>query len=216
MSTVLSAKNRSGEQGLRPKQLRRQGNIPAVVYGSKVDSTPVYISSADFAKTIKEVGRNGIISLDIDGAKQDVIMTDYQRDTINNEILHADFLAIDKSSKVNVDVNVVLVGEAAGVKDGGVLQQPLFTVSITSTPENIPSALEVDVTNLQVNETLTVADLNTEGKYEINHEEDEVVVSILPPKVEEEIDTGEQQDGGAPDNEEGRETEPSDASEKEE
>ncbi|ALC88460.1 50S ribosomal protein L25 [Bacillus sp. FJAT-18017] len=216
MSTTLLAKNRGGEQNLRPKQLRKQGDIPAVVYGSKVDSTPVYVSSAEFAKTLKEVGRNGVISLDIEGNKQDVIMTDYQKDTINNEILHADFLAVDKTSKISVDVNVVLTGDAAGVRDGGILQQPLFTVSITSTPENIPQSLEVDVTNLQVNEVLTIADLSSEGKFEFNHEGDEVIASILPPKVEEEINSGEQQDGGTPENEEGRETEPSGASKKEE
>ncbi|WP_043931794.1 50S ribosomal protein L25/general stress protein Ctc [Bacillus sp. EB01] len=215
MSTTLLAKNRGGEQNLRPKQLRKQGDIPAVVYGSKVDSTPVYVSSAEFAKTLKEVGRNGVISLDIEGNKQDVIMTDYQKDTINNEILHADFLAVDKTSKLSVDVNVVLTGDAAGVRDGGILQQPLFTVSITSTPENIPQSLEVDVTNLQVNEVLTIADLSSDGKFEFNHEGDEVIASILPPKVEEEINSGEQQDGGTPENEEGRETEPSGASEKE-
>jgi large subunit ribosomal protein L25 len=216
MSTTLLAKNRGGEQNLRPKQLRRQGNIPAVVYGSKVNSTPVYVSSAEFAKTLKEVGRNGVISLDIEGDKQDVIMTDYQKDTINNEILHADFLAVDKTSKIGVDVNVVLTGDAAGVRDGGILQQPLFTVSITSTPENIPQSIEVDITNLQVNEVITIADLSSDGKFEINHEGDEVIASILPPKVEEEINSGEQQDGGTPENEEGRETEPSGASEKEE
>ncbi|RDU34798.1 50S ribosomal protein L25/general stress protein Ctc [Neobacillus piezotolerans] len=209
MSTVLQAKNRGGEKKVSVRKLRREGNIPAVVYGSKVESVPVYVSAAEFAKTIKQVGRNGIISLDVEGQKQDVVLTEYQKDVINNEITHADFLAVDKSSKINVDVNVALVGDAPGVKDGGILQQPLFTVSITSTPANIPPSIEVDITNLQVGETITIADLNTDGKYLINHEEDEVVASILPPKVEEEIDSGEQQDGGVPENEEGRETEAS-------
>lgn len=209
MSTVLKAKNRSGEKKVSVRKLRREGNIPAVIYGSMVESMPVYVNAADFAKTIKQVGRNGIISLDVDGNKQDVVLTEYQKDVINNAITHADFLAVDKSSKIHADVNVALVGDAAGVKDGGVLQQPLFTVSITSTPANIPPSIEVDITNLQVGETITIADLNTEGKFQVNHEEDEVIASILPPKVEEEIDSGEQQDGGVPENEEGRETEAS-------
>ncbi|WP_059174196.1 50S ribosomal protein L25/general stress protein Ctc [Bacillus sp. FJAT-27445] len=209
MSTVLQAKNRSGEKKVSVRELRREGNIPAIVYGSKVDSIPVYVSAAEFAKTIKQVGRNGIISLDVDGNRQDVVLTEYQKNVINNEITHADFLAVDKSSKINADVNVALVGDAAGVRDGGVLQQPLFTVSITSSPANIPSSIEVDITGLQVGETITIADLNTDGKFQINHEADEVIASILPPKVEEEIDSGEQQDGGTPENEEGRETEAS-------
>ncbi|WP_316572795.1 50S ribosomal protein L25/general stress protein Ctc [Neobacillus sp. YIM B06451] len=209
MSTVLQATNRSGEKRISVRKLRREGNIPAVVYGSDVESTPVYVSAADFAKTIKEVGRNGVFSLDVDGNKQDVVLTDYQKEVINNDIIHADFLAVDKSTKINAEVNVTLVGDSQGVRDGGVLQQPLFAVSITSTPANIPPAIEVDITSMQVGDVLTIADLNTEGKFEINHEPDEVIASILPPRVEEEIDTGEQQDGGVPENEEGRETAPS-------
>jgi len=209
MSTVLQAKERKELRHSALKQIRTGGNIPAIIYGSKVDSKPVYVSAADLSKTIRQVGRNGVISLDVDGSKQDVILTDYQENMIKREIIHVDFLAVDKSSKINVDVRLVLAGDAAGVKDGGVLQQPLHQLSITSTPDNIPQQIEVDVTNLQVGETLTVADILNQGStFQINHENDEVIASILPPQQEEEINAGEQQDGGHPDNEEGRETTP--------
>jgi large subunit ribosomal protein L25 len=208
MSTVLQAKERKEFRHSSLKAIRKSGNIPAVIYGSKVDSKPVFISSADLTKTIRQVGRNGVISLDVDGSKQDVVLSDYQEDSIKREIIHVDFLAVDKSSKINVDVRLVLTGEAAGVKDGGVLQQPVHQVSITSTPDQIPQQIEVDVTNLQVGETLTIADILYQGTFTINHENDEVVASILPPKQEEEINSGEQQAAGHPDNEEGRETTP--------
>jgi len=85
----------------------------------------------------------------------------------------------------------------------------IHQLSITSTPDNIPQQIEVDVTNLQVGETLTIADILNQGStFQINHENDEVIASILPPKQEDEINAGEQQDGGHPDNEEGRETTP--------
>jgi large subunit ribosomal protein L25 len=208
MSTVLQAKERKEFRHSALKAIRETGNIPAIIYGSKVDSKPVVISSADLTKTIRQVGRNGVISLDVDGSKQDVILTDYQADSIKKEIIHVDFLAVDKSSKINVDVRLVLVGEAAGVKDGGVLQQPLHQISITSTPDNIPPQIEVDISNLQVGETVTMGDIPSAGAFSINHEDDEVVASILPPKQEEEINSGEQQEEGHPDNEEGRETTP--------
>ena len=209
MSTVLQAKERKELRHSELKQIRTNGNIPAIIYGTKVDSKPVYVSSADLTKTIRQVGRNGVISLDVDGSKQDVVLTDYQEDSIKREIIHVDFLAVDKSSKINVEVRLVLAGDAAGVKDGGVLQQPLHQLSITSTPDNIPQQIEVDVSNLQVGETLTIADILNQGStFQINHENDEVIASILPPKQEDEINAGEQQDGGHPDNEEGRETTP--------
>ena len=208
MSTVLQAKERKEFRHSALKAIRDTGNIPAIIYGAKVDNKPVSISSADLTKTIRQVGRNGVISLDVDGSKQDVVLTDYQEDSIKKEIIHVDFLAVDKSSKINVDVRIVLVGEAAGVKDGGVMQQPLHQLAVTSTPDQIPQQIEVDVTNLQVGETLTIADILYQGTFTINHENDEVVASILPPKQEEEINAGEQQAGGHPDNEEGRETTP--------
>jgi large subunit ribosomal protein L25 len=208
MSTVLQAKERKEFRHSALKKIRTSGNIPAIIYGNKMDNKPVFVSSADLTKTIRQVGRNGVISLDVEGSKQDVILTEYQEDSFKKQILHVDFLAIDKSSKINVDVRLVLVGEAAGVKDGGVLQQPIHQISITSTPDNIPQQIEVDIANLQVGETVTMGDIPSGGGFIINHEDDEVVASILPPKQEEEINAGEQQESGHPDNEEGRETTP--------
>lgn len=209
MSSLLQATERTEFRNSALRKIRQEGNIPAVIYGSKVESKPVFVNGLDLIKTIKTVGRNGVFSLDIDGNKQDVILSEYQEDHVKKEIVHADFLAVDKSSKLTVEVRVVLTGEAAGVKDGGVLQQPFHELSITATPDNIPQAIEVDVTNLQVGETVTVADILYQGEFEINHDSELTIASILPPKVEKEISTGEQQEGGIPENQEGRETEAS-------
>lgn len=208
MSSVLQAKERKELRKSELKKIRGNGNIPAVIYGARVENKPVSINSADLTKMMRAVGRNGIISLDVEGDKHDVILIEYQEDTIKREIIHVDFLAVNKSSKVNVNVRLVLVGETAGVKDGGVLQQPLHEISITAVPANIPPQIEVDISNLQVGDTLTIADMVTGGAFTINHEDEEVIASILPPKLEVEINSGEQQEDGHPDNEEGRETHP--------
>jgi large subunit ribosomal protein L25 len=208
MSATLKANERTGSQRSALRQLRKEGNIPAVVYGKGTESQSVYVNGIEFLKTIRENGKNGVISLDVNGSQKDVMLTDYHQDHIKNEILHADFLVVDKSSKVNASVRVNLVGVAAGVKGGGVIQQPLHEVNITATPGNIPESIDVDVTNLQVGENMTLADVKS-GNYEINDDESTVIVSILPPKVEEEINSGEEQEPGVPENEEGRETEAS-------
>ncbi|SDN83763.1 50S ribosomal protein L25/general stress protein Ctc [Bacillus sp. OK048] len=208
MSTILQAMERKELRTSELRRIRNNGNIPAIIYGRSVESKPVYVSSADLTKTIRHVGRNGVISLDVEGVKQDVVLSDYQEDSIKREIIHVDFLAVDKSSKITVTVRLVLTGDAAGVKDGGVLQQPVHELSITSTPNEIPQQIEVDVTTLQVGETLKISDILYQGSFTINHEEEEVIASILPPRQEEEINAGEQQEGGHPDNEEGRETKP--------
>ncbi|TCN17670.1 50S ribosomal protein L25/general stress protein Ctc [Mesobacillus foraminis] len=213
MGAVLKANERTDLQHSSLKRLRAEGNIPAVVYGRNQESQSVYVDSVDFLKTIREVGRNGIISLDVGGNTTEVMLSDYQEDSIKRDILHADFIAVDMGSEITATVRLNLTGEAAGVKDGGVLQQPVHEISVTATPGNIPAAVELDVTNLQVGETLMVADLKTNNNYQINDDESLVLASILAPRQEEEISSGEQQEPGTPENEEGRETEASEESE---
>ena len=212
MSSVLEAKERTEFRNSELTRIRNEGNIPAVVYGSKMESKSVYLNGPDFIKTMREVGRNGVFSLNLNGSQVNVILNDYQSDPIKNDILHADLLAVDMSKEIEANVRISLVGDAAGVKDGGVMQQPLYEVSITATPGNIPQSIDVDVSNLQVGETITVADIRMNRNFSINHEDDETICSILPPKQEEEIDTGEEQAEGIPENEEGRETEATDES----
>lgn len=206
MTAVLQAQERKEFRGSALTRIRRGGNIPAVVYGAKLDSKSIYVSEADFTKVIRKVGRNGVISLDVGGNKHNVVLSDYQADPIKNEVIHVDFLAVDMSKEITANVRINLVGDAAGVKDGGVMQQAMHELTVTATPDHIPQSIDVDVSNLQVNETLTVADIQTNSSYKINEGHEEVVASILPPRQETEINSGEEQEPGTPDNEEGRET----------
>ena len=154
MKTVLLAKERKELRHSELKEIRDNGNIPAIIYGADMESKSVFVSSIDFTKTIRTVGRNGVISLDVDGSKFEVVLTEYQEDAIKKEIKHVDFLVVNKSSKITVTVKLALIGDAAGVKDGGVMQQTFHELAITSTPGNIPQQIEVDVTNLQVGENI--------------------------------------------------------------
>jgi large subunit ribosomal protein L25 len=203
MSTVLQATERTDKRRGTLTRIRKEGNVPAIVYGAKKENTSIYLREVDLLKTIKDVGRNGVISLDVNGNTQNVIVTDYQVDPLKNGFIHVDFLAVDMSKEVTANVNVNLVGDAAGVKDGGVMQQSLFEVSIAAKPGDIPPSIDIDVTNLQVADTITVADIKELGNFTVNHEEDEVIASILPPRQEEVIDSGEKQGEAPPENGEG-------------
>ncbi|WP_170008596.1 50S ribosomal protein L25/general stress protein Ctc [Bacillus fonticola] len=206
MAINLNAKKRTDLKGSTTRLLRESGSIPAVVYGNKADNTPITVDSIAFVKTMREAGRNGVINLSVEGSTYNVILSDYQQDFLKNEVTHADFLAVDMSAEIDADVQVTLVGNAQGVKDGGVLQQSLHEVSVTAKPSDIPMAVEFDISSLVVSDTVTVADLKTSASnYTINHEDGETVASILPPRQEEEIDSGEEQAEGTPENEEGRE-----------
>ncbi len=213
MTATLQAKKRTTEKHSNLTKLRNEGKIPGIVYGSKVENTAISLNEANFLKTIREVGRNGVISLDIDGETYNVVLNEYDSDPIKRGIVHVDFLAVDLSKAISAPVRVSLVGEAAGVKDGGVMQQALHELTVTAKPNDIPTSIDIDVTDLQVGDTITVGDVKGYDKIEINHEQEEVIASILAPRQEEEISTGEQQEEGMPDNVEGRETKPDTAEE---
>lgn len=210
MVATLHAAERTDFRRSALSEIREKGNIPAVIYGAKVENLPIQISLADLTKTIRKVGRNGVINLDLNGKTHNVVLSEYQTDDLRGEVIHADFLAVDMSQEIVVDVVVNLIGTSPGEKDGGVVQQTLHEVSVTATPNNIPQSIEVDISELQVADTIMIEDIKTDKDYEINNEADEVIVTILPPQQEEEISTGEEQEEGTPEAEEGRETPASD------
>lgn len=209
MSNLLAAKERTNLKHSNLRNLRESGEIPAVVYGNQNGSTAISVNNGELQKTIKEIGRNGIISLDLEGKSYKVMLSDYQKDPIKNFIYHADFLIVDMSAQLQAQVRINIVGTSKGVKDGGVLQQSLHEVTVTAKPNDIPEAIDVDVTELQVGDTIYIADIQSKQHVTIDNDGEEVVASVLAPRQEEEINTGEQQDGGIPENEEGRETKPS-------
>ncbi|MED4963415.1 50S ribosomal protein L25/general stress protein Ctc [Heyndrickxia coagulans] len=206
MADVLEAKKREVKHHSSSRRLRRNGCIPGVVYGYQTENTPVYVNDAEFEKLLRENGRNAVLSLNVNGTQRNVMVHEVQTDPLKNKIIHVDFLAVNMSEDVDATVRVVLSEECAGVKDGGVLQQALHELSITTKPDQIPDAITVDVSNLQVGENITVADIRGQYGFTINHEDTETICSVLPPRQEEEISTGEQQESGTPENLEGRET----------
>ncbi|MGE7604800.1 50S ribosomal protein L25/general stress protein Ctc [Peribacillus sp. NPDC097675] len=208
-SNLLVAKERKVAKQSNLRNLRESGEIPAVVYGNHNGSTAISVNNADFQRTIKEVGRNGIISLDLEGTKHQVMLSDYQKDSLKNHVFHADFLIVDMKAELQAQVRINLVGTCKGVKDGGVLQQSLHEVTVSARPDDIPESIDVDVTELQVGDSIYISDIQKNQKVSLDNSAEEVIASVLPPRQEEEISTGEQQDGGIPENQEGRETEAS-------
>ncbi|WP_203289320.1 50S ribosomal protein L25/general stress protein Ctc [Metabacillus sp. cB07] len=205
--TTLKVKERTVFTNSARRKVREEGQVPAVIYGKTTEPKSISLDSIELIKTLRDEGRNAIIKLDLDGKSHSVMLYEMQTDPLKNEITHADFYVVNMKEDVEVDVPITLTGDAQGVKDGGVLQQPLYQASITAKPGEIPQTIEVDISELGVNDTLTIGDVKISGKYSFNHEKDEVVASILPPQQEEEIDSGEEQEPGEPENAEGRESE---------
>ncbi|HEY4554017.1 MAG TPA: 50S ribosomal protein L25/general stress protein Ctc [Bacillaceae bacterium] len=200
MSTVLKAKSRTNGPRSILTEHRKQGYIPAVVYGFKAENTPVFVSAADFIKTIREVGRNGVISLQLDDKQQNVVLNEYQEDPLRNEIIHVDFLAVDLSQEIQANVRVELSEDSVGVKNGGVLQQILHELTVTAKPDQIPDAIQVDVSALEIGDTVSVGEIRSKHSVTINHEDDDIIASILAPRTADETEEAEPEaanEGGA-------------------
>ncbi|HHY75097.1 MAG TPA: 50S ribosomal protein L25/general stress protein Ctc [Bacillus bacterium] len=189
--------------------LRRGGKIPAVVYGKNKPTKHIYFDSLEFMKTMRKSGRNGIIQLKVENDNpESVMLHDVQINPLNGEVVHADFFIVNMASEIDVEVIVNLIGDAQGIKDGGTLQQPLYKVSVRCLPGDIPEKIDIDITQYNIGDVITVRDIKIDGKYEIIDDGDTVIASILAPKVEDEVGSGEVQDeGGAKDIDENSNTE---------
>lgn len=166
------------------KTLRKIGKVPAIVYGYGTKNTSVKVDEVEFIKVIREVGRNGVIELGVGSKTIKVMVSDYQFDPLKNQITHIDFLAINMSEERTVEVPVQLTGEAVGAKEGGVVEQPLFDLEVTATPDNIPESIEIDISELDVNDSYSVADIKVLGDFTIENDPEESVVTVVPPTEE--------------------------------
>ncbi|MGE6632322.1 50S ribosomal protein L25/general stress protein Ctc [Bacillus sp. NPDC077027] len=182
---TLKATERTEFKRSTLQKIRHSGHVPGVIYGKNTESLAVSLDSVDLLKTLRDEGKNTIITLDVNGETKSVMVTELQTDPLKNELVHADFQVVDLQKEIDADVPIQLIGKSKGVKDGGVLQQPLFELSVTAKPTDIPQNIEADITGLEVNDVLTVGDLAVQSSYQINNDSEEVVASILPPQQSE-------------------------------
>ncbi|EJD8482160.1 50S ribosomal protein L25/general stress protein Ctc [Staphylococcus pseudintermedius] len=166
------------------RKIREAGKVPAVVYGYGTKNVSVKVDEVEFIKLMREVGRNGVIELGVGSKQIKVMVSDYQYDSLKNQITHIDFLAINMTEERTVEVPVHLIGEAPGAKEGGVVEQPLFNLEITATPDSIPEYIEVDISELNVNDSLSVADVKVSGDFTIENEAEDTIVSVVAPTEE--------------------------------
>lgn len=185
---MTAMKRETGKPHSALTDLRGEGNVPGVVYGYKTETTPIAVSEIDLIKTLRESGRNGVISLEVDGKSTNVVLSDYQMDALKGSFKHVDFLAINMSEEIEVAATVHLVGESPGEKEGGVVTQPNREVNIRVKPSDIPDSVDVDVSELQIGDSLSVSDIRSDFNFEILDEDDFLLVSVAAPRTQEELE----------------------------
>ena len=163
------------------RQLRRQGLVPAVVYGKGIDAVPVSLNPKELAEAIAGEGRNRLMALQgggsLDGSL--VLVAEILHGALKREIMHVDLHRINLTEKVRVKVPVNLVGTAAGVKEGGLLDFAMHEVEVECLPTQIPGRLDVDVTGLAIGHSFHVSDLQLPAGVKVLEDAKANVVCVL-------------------------------------
>ena len=171
------------------RRLRAQGMIPAVVYGQETDSLSLRVNPKDLDRILhSETGHNTIFKLSVGKTSKDVLIKDYQLDPIGGELLHADFQVVALDQTMTFAIPVRTVGKSVGVTEGGVLDLVLREIEVECLPTEVPEQIDVEIDELDVGDSLRVKDLKIESsKVVILSNADLVVVTVVPPHVEEEV-----------------------------
>jgi large subunit ribosomal protein L25 len=173
------------------RSLRRQGVLPAVVYGVN-ESTPIKVESRQMTKLITSGGgEHSLLTIELnEGGKKTsehpVLIKDYQMDPVSDELLHVDFIEVSLEKVVNVTVSLVIVKEPAGVKMGGILERRLREIEVECLPMQIPDKIEIDAGHIEIGNSLHVSDLTAPEGAKIITDPAEVVLSVSAPRIEEE------------------------------
>tara|TARA_E500000331_G_C17203246_1_gene690212 strand:+ start:413 stop:1102 length:690 start_codon:yes stop_codon:yes gene_type:complete len=174
------------------KKLRSEGNIPGVFYSRESnESIPFQVDKKHFNEALKS-GAN-LFNISVGKNKQVVIFKAAQYHPVTDEILHLDFYGIKMDEVITVKVPINFIGQAPGVKDeGGVLNTALTVLDISCLPLEIPDFFEVDISKLNIGDTIRVSDLEIDGKYKFETSENVLIVSVTQPMKEEEVTTDEE------------------------
>jgi large subunit ribosomal protein L25 len=183
---VLKAEKRTASGSRACRALRAEDRIPAVIYGGDVENRTITVARKDLNQVIAR--HDLMLNLEVDGEEQMVIVKEIQHGTYDHEILHADFRAVSEKDIVHVEVPVELVGEPAGAQEGGVTEQELYAIPVACKPLDIPEKYEVDISPLQIGDSIHVSDLPAIPGVEIEQDPDSpVVMCSQPMEVEETV-----------------------------
>jgi large subunit ribosomal protein L25 len=177
--------------GKKVNRLRREGIIPATVYGKGVGPFAVQLNAHTFSDVYRHAGRTTLVELAIPGQKaQSAFIHSLQRHPVTRAVLHADFLVVDLKTEVTVEVPLHVTGESELVNRGdATLNQVLTTLDVRALPTELPPYIEVDISGLDsMDKSIRVRDLALSGKGTIVTPEDELVVSLTPARVEEAVE----------------------------
>ena len=193
----LAAENRSEAGKGAARRLRASGRVPAVLYGHGAKPEHLSVDARQFGQALRtDAGVNVLISLEV-GRKQHLALAkEIQRHPVRGNLIHVDFIQVRRGEKVHVQVPVHLVGEAPGVREGGIADQDLYQLNVEAEVTAVPEAVEADVSGLGIGDVVRVGDLKAPEGAVILDDPEAPVVSVVAPTVEPEPEEAEEAEEG--------------------
>jgi len=178
------------------RRLRASGRIPAVIYGSELESRSVSIDPRQLLEILQsEAGQNSIFKVKMGGKASDVLIRDYQLDPRKGTLVHADLLRVAMDQLMQFEVPIEVVGEAPGVTEGGILDMVLRAIEVECLPGDVPDNIPVDVSELGIGNSLRINDLTIEEiGFKVLSDGDLTVLSVVAPAAEEEPEVEEEEE----------------------
>jgi len=181
---VLTAKNRQEAGSAAARRIRRSGRIPAVLYGRSGNAIPLDLDALEFVRGTKNISESTIVKVEVDGKSYDAFVKDAQRNIIDGNILHVDFYEVESGKLLRAKVSLHITGNPIGVREGGILEKPLHEIDVECLPKDLPERIEVDVSNLNVNQSLHVRDIKLGEGVKLISTPDQVVALVKFAKAE--------------------------------
>ena len=171
------------------RRARAAGRVPGIVYGQGIEPVAIEVDRRQFVTALQtDAGMNVLLNIEVDGTTTTALTRELQRDPVRGTLLHADFVKIDLTQEVEVEVPIHLVGDSPGVKEGGVLENPLFTVHVRCLPTDVPESIDADISGLNIGDALRVSQLAEGREFHILNDPDSVVASVAAPITEEQLE----------------------------
>jgi len=195
----LSAMARSTKGKGAARSLRRDGRLPAIIYGHAREPLSLSVPAREFERLLEKIAaENTVIELSIDGSMSRTLIREIQRHPVKRNVLHVDFQELVAGERMVVRIPIVLTGTAEGVRNsGGILSQIMQELECRVDPLNMPGKIEVDVTNVSIGHSIHVSEMTIPEGVEVLDEPESTVCIVAAPKVEEEAPVAEAPDAAA-------------------
>ncbi|AEF86360.1 ribosomal protein L25, Ctc-form [Treponema primitia ZAS-2] len=181
---VFAARNRAESGSAEARRTRKEGRIPAVVYGRTGKALSIDLDALEFINSVRGISESTIVTINVDGQAHEAFVKDTQRNITDGQILHVDFYEVERGVSLRAKVSVHVHGNPVGVREGGILESPLHDIEVECLPKDLPERIDVDIAELKVNQSIHVRDLKLGEGVRLISNPDQVVALVKFAKAE--------------------------------